>query len=582
MYKKILFSVTAAALVAAVAVTQFVSAANLNQAASTLPENEEWSIMAHAAIGQNIGSGYLRGALNGGSATDYEKRILAITSVGQNPRTWGNENFVDSLLKKFDGNQMGDGGLLNDDIFGLLALKSAGESGDVTNKLRDHILANQNSDGGWSFSRGGSSDSNTTAMAISALRTVGSVPSSAANYLRATQNDDGGFGFTTNESSDGASTAWVILGLRASGSAVPSNTNSYMDSLQLSNGAFRWKLGDANGSSLVTAYSVLALSGETLPIRTVANNPTPTPQPNPAPAQTPNPIPAPTQNPNPSPTPTPVVTPNMVNNAECISISAPDRVQTNQTFFTSVNVKNTGTTTWASDNTPHRLGAQNPQDNHVWGSSRMTLPVSSVSPNQTITFTYTAKAPATPGNYSFSWRAMEEDVVWFGNTCSKTISVSAPVTTPTPTPTPAPTPTPIPAPTFTPPPPAPIHTPTVLGTHSGFDVTITYPGNKIYVDRINFSSTNFSASNGQNYSYSNPRAIGTLIQAANSINLLYEIKGTSFGPFVHAINGYPPVGANGWMYAVNGSKPNVAASDYILQPGDKIQWFYGVPDAQPF
>lgn len=473
MKNKILVSVVAAALIAGALATQLVSAANLNQAASTLPENDEWSIMAHAAINQNINIGYLRGALSGGSSTDYEKRILAITSVNQNPRTFGNENFVATLLARFDGKQIGDANLNNDDIFGLLALKSAGESGEVLNILRDNILANQNSDGGWSFARGGSSDSNTTAMAISALRTVGSAPSSAVNYLRSTQDENGGFGFTTNESSDGASTAWVILGLRAANASVPSNALSFMDSLQLSNGAFRWKPGDANGSSLVTAYAVLALSGKTLPIRIVSNTPTPTPAP--PPSQTPTTQPAPAT-PNPTPAPIPVPAPIVV---------------------TSL------------------------------------IPI--------------APAP-TP---------------------QSTPIIAPQSATPPPTAVPVPTPT-------------PVQTPTVLGAQTGFNVSITYPGNKIYVDHLNFTSTSFTASNGQQYSYSDPRAIGTLIHAANQINLLYEIKGMSFGPFVYAINGYPPVGSSGWLYAVNGQLPNVSASDYILKPGDRVQWFYGGPNTLPY
>ncbi|HYC79469.1 MAG TPA: prenyltransferase/squalene oxidase repeat-containing protein [Candidatus Binatia bacterium] len=413
------------------------NAANLSQAVATLPQNEEWSIMSHASLNQNVGQSYLRSPLNGGSATDYEKRILAITSQGQNARTFASQNFISILLSKFDGNQMGDPTLVNDDIFGILALKSAGESGNVINKMRAFILSEQNSDGGWSFSTSGSSDSNTTAMAIAALRASGSVPGNAVVYLNSTQNSDGGYGYTPAMDSDGASTAWAIIGLRSAGQSVPPNAISFLESLQTSNGSFKWKPNDGNSSSLVTAYSVIALSGKTLPIRTVANNP-------PAPNPTPNPVPAPNP-PPPAPVPAPIPVP-------------PPALQP----------------------TP----------------------------------------PPAPPN-----------------------------------PNPVPTPSPV---TITKP------TSTTQTTHY---VTISYPDNKIYVGNVSTADS---------------RAISTLIIAAQQINLLYEIRNTSFGQFVHTVNGYAPSGSSGWLYAVNGNIPSVSAYDYNLQPGDRVQWFYGDGNTQPY
>lgn len=570
-------------LVGIVITTTHTRAANLNDAVGTLPGDEEWSIMARASIGQSSGDAYLRSALNGGSATDYEKRILAITARGQNPRTWGNENFVASLLTRFDGTQIGDGSLMNDDIFGLLALKSASENGDVINKLRSHILSNQNSDGGWSFSTSGSSDSNTTAMAIAALRTTGSAPSSATIYIMSTQDNDGGFGFTPGQDADGASTAWAIMGLRAASASIPSRAINFLDSLQLSNGSFRWKEGDGNGSSLVTAYAVIALSGKTLPINTVANNPTPNPTPAPGPTPSPNPAPTPNQSPaptpNPAPTPSPAPAPSPVppsgalpfNDSQCIALTAPKNVTVGQSFFATATFKNVGTTTWTKDATPHRLGSTTPNDNSTWGLTRAELPTATLPVQQSTTFTFNAKAPNTPGTYSFAWRTVEEQVQWFGDTCTADITV-VPFSTPTPAPVPPP-PALTPSPAPTPPQPAPL---------SGYTVTIVYPGNKIYVGNMDFSTTSFTASNGQHYSYSTPRAIGTLIQAAKETNLLYEIKGLSFGPFVHAINGYVPSGVNGWLYSVNGSLPNVSSADYELKPGDSVKWYYGGPNTSPY
>src|SRR5258708_10789386 len=124
--------------------------------------------MARAGIGQNSGQTILRSPISNGSDTDYEKRILAITALDENPRTFGSENFVEKLESFFDGNQIGDSSLLNDDIFGVLALTSAGISNNTVSKSRQFILSHQNSDGGWGVATSVGSDSNTTAMAVAA------------------------------------------------------------------------------------------------------------------------------------------------------------------------------------------------------------------------------------------------------------------------------------------------------------------------------------------------------------------------------------------------------------------------------
>ncbi len=269
-YKKILGSVTAAVVLAATfTANNLAGAANLNQAAATLPSNEEWSIMAKASIGQNAGSGYLSSALNSDTATDYEKRILAITATGGNPATISSENFIARLESFVRNGQLGDPDLLNDDIFGILALHSAGISNSTVSDSRRYLLNNQNSDGGWGYGRGVGSDSNTTAMAVAALAATGSVPGGATDYLYRSQTQNGGFGYTPGDNTDGASTAWVIIGLNSANRSVPSEAKTYLENLQTESGSFKWKPDDSSGSALVTAYAVIALSGKSMPIRTV-------------------------------------------------------------------------------------------------------------------------------------------------------------------------------------------------------------------------------------------------------------------------------------------------------------------------
>lgn len=116
------------------------------------------------------------------------------------------------------------------------------------------------------------------------------------------------------------------------------------------------------------------------------------------------------------------------NSASCTSITSPDNVQVGTTFSATVVMQNNGTKTWQSPainpSQPYRLGSQNSQDNSRWGFSRVDMPVTSVAPGGSATFTFNAVAPSTVGTYPFEWKMVQDAVEWFGVTCSKTIIVS--------------------------------------------------------------------------------------------------------------------------------------------------------------
>jgi hypothetical protein len=500
--KRILFTITLGLVTAILSFSNLVSAANLNQAAGTLPSDEEWSIMAKASIGQKVGHDYLRGKINGGSATDYEKRILAITAIGENPRTFGEENFVAKLESFFDGNQIGDASLLNDDIFGILALSSTGSLGNITSQSRNYILSHQNSDGGWGFAASVGSDSNTTAMAIAALEQTGSIPESAFQYLSSTQDSSGGYGFVPGTDADGASTAWVIAGLNTARRNVPANATQFMDSLQTSNGSFKWKPSDNSGSTLVTAYAVIALSGRGIPVNKVS-----------PPIQPPQP---------PITPPTPAVT-------LCFHINYEGGCER----FTS------------NDN--------DLRDNEIGNDNASSIQIPSGMKAAVFDgLNFTGKCEV----FNINDPDLRDNTVGNDTISSIAINTSCP-SQPQPPQPPQP---PIPPPQ----PPQPPITPT---TGMVF-VTLTYPDNKIFVGNVTYS-TNLSA-------------LGVMESAANQINLLYQIKETGLGRFVQSINGYQNSGINGWQYAVNGTVPNVGASEYILHDNDRVQWFYGAPNSNPY
>ncbi|MFA5878082.1 MAG: dockerin type I domain-containing protein [Candidatus Staskawiczbacteria bacterium] len=245
-----------------------------------------WITMALIAAGKPADLDYLKTA-SGNSATDYENIILAIAVGGENPKNFGNVDFVARLKDFYNNNQIGSVDLLNDDFWGILALVSAGE--DLNNQIiqdsKNFILAKQNSDGGFPFGIGWGSDIDDTVAAISALLEAGvgtddSAIIKAVDYLKANQNDDGGFpydpvspwGTDSNASSD----SWVIsvvnkLGENADGPSWSKNGASPVDhllSLQTAGGYFEYQegTGEDSFSPVTTSYAVIALSQKFYPV----------------------------------------------------------------------------------------------------------------------------------------------------------------------------------------------------------------------------------------------------------------------------------------------------------------------------
>lgn len=627
MRKKIIFTITSALAAAVVVSTNPILAANLNLALSTLPQNDEWSIMANAAAGRTVGENYLRGSLGGGSATDYEKRILAITAISQDPRTFGAENFVAKLNSMFDGNQIGDPSLLNDDIFGLLALYSSGERGNTLNRVRDHILSRQNSDGGWGFATSGGSDSNTTAMAVAALKTLDGVPGSAINYLRQSQSSSGGFGFNPGAEADGASTSWVISGLIAAGESVPGGAISFLENLQLADGSFKWRSSDSSGSTLVTAYAVIALSNRTLPIRSVTppTSPSPTPAPTPSPSPSPSPTPSPTPTPSPSPTPSPTPSPGPGED-----IPSKCRVPVYHTNFAfppeGGKIIKAGDQLWFIINTagcenagsgyPVVKGASTtPSPPPAGGPSPSPTPSPNPSPSgnqQPIGYFDDANCNVI-GGWAYDPDASSQSIVveifangpegigtriFAGPTTGLRLDVNSQYHISG-------------NHGFT------IFTPANLkdgGTHdiwvyakdSGTNQNTLFTNRRVFDSRtctstfnptptpqppppppaanqasvsVTYNSTKiFSGS----VSPSSWTALGAL-QAASSVGgFSLDVTSMGLGPFVRSISGFGPMGSSGWQYAVNGNAPAVSAASYSIKPNDRIQWFYGPPSSSPY
>lgn len=112
------------------------------------------------------------------------------------------------------------------------------------------------------------------------------------------------------------------------------------------------------------------------------------------------------------------------NYATFVSQSVPEVMYAGETYDVSITMNNGGTNTWlfsGGSQGSYKLGSQLPQDNIVWGLSRVALPSKIVEPGENATFVFTVTAPSTPGEVGFEWMMVQEwsgrvthDPVWFG------------------------------------------------------------------------------------------------------------------------------------------------------------------------
>ena len=249
-----------------------------------------WAAMAIASAGEDPGSwayggdtdivDYLAVNADGAtSCTDYARMVLAIVASGEDPTYFGGRDFVALLFGTFDGSQMGDTSFLNDDFWAVMALASVGDTASTASQETvAFILANQNTDGGWSWGTGQASDVDDTASAIMALRAAGESDSSVAvqdglSYLESMQMENGGF--ESWGATNSATNAWVIASLAATNEDPTSTRWTTAQSLdpvddlltfQNVDGSFNWTSDTPSNMALMTSYAIPALLGEPYPV----------------------------------------------------------------------------------------------------------------------------------------------------------------------------------------------------------------------------------------------------------------------------------------------------------------------------
>jgi hypothetical protein len=224
----------------------------------------------------------------GTAATDAERAILSGVAGGiQTSRLSTSvvdttkSNLVARVAELFDGEQIGEPGLLNDDIFGVLALHHAGAPPELLRWIVDYLRTKQLPNGGWSWntSPGAPADTDMTGSVVAAFCAAGVGPGDgdldqAISLLHGLQDPTTGgfiappeaFGIGVNTDT----TSWVTSGLIQCGidpqgpewtTAQGKTPLDYLVSMQQPDGHFDWTEEFAGGA-FETYSSVRPLAGE--------------------------------------------------------------------------------------------------------------------------------------------------------------------------------------------------------------------------------------------------------------------------------------------------------------------------------
>ena len=214
---------------------------------------------------------YEQTKLTNETLTDYERHAMALMALGLNPYNTNGENYINDIVKSFDGKQFGDPTEDNDDIFALIVLQNAGyaQNDSIINTDLNFILSKQDSYGSWDNSV---DMTGATMEALSAFNQTGQVRDALAkaeNYLEQNQKADGSW------NDNASSTAWTIEGILAQNEkpedwaknkitpldylATIQDTDGGVKDLPTNSGVGE----DLNTKIWKTAYVTSALSGKT-------------------------------------------------------------------------------------------------------------------------------------------------------------------------------------------------------------------------------------------------------------------------------------------------------------------------------
>ncbi len=260
-------------------------------------KDNAWAILAITAAGYDPSTmiktdkslvDYYLNNLNIKTIGDQEKYLMVLSALNiSNPILIDQEST--KLINYLNDPAWNDPIYLNDDIFSIIALRSAGIAIDnetIINETK-YILDNQSEDGGFGWGIGWGSSPDMTATTIEALKSLQSSDPiiedaivKAKTFLKNTQNPtDAGFGWTAGVSSDVSSTSWVIRGIYSldNQSFTLNDTEKYwyvndlspidyLINLQNDDGSFPYQIKNTEDTFGFTLDALFALSEKSFPL----------------------------------------------------------------------------------------------------------------------------------------------------------------------------------------------------------------------------------------------------------------------------------------------------------------------------
>ncbi len=197
------------------------------------------------------------------SVTDYERHAMALQALGIDPYAGTGMNAIVPIVAAFDGAQIGDPHLDNDDIFALIPLMHAGHgsSDDIIAKTAAFVISAQEIDGSWDTSVDMTAAAIQALVPLSSLADVPAALSRAEGYLRSQQGSDAGWG-------NGFSTSWVLQAIAALGQTPAQWTKGdrtpldALAALQQGDGGVESASSGASTRTWATAYAIPAAAGK--------------------------------------------------------------------------------------------------------------------------------------------------------------------------------------------------------------------------------------------------------------------------------------------------------------------------------
>jgi hypothetical protein len=221
--------------------------------------------------------------------TDFDRVALVALASGTSPYSFGAVNPIEAILSR----RLPDGsfaqppgvqtGWINSTIWSIFPLSAieTPEAQQAVAEAAGWLVDQQRLDGSWgSIGPNSAADTDMTGAAIQALAAAGlhgtEAERSALEFMRRMQGADGGFRETKGGPTNSATTAWVIQGLWAAGvdprswqTETGADPLSYLGSLQRPDGSIGWTATSDLNSLWMTAQAGPALAGRTYPLAAV-------------------------------------------------------------------------------------------------------------------------------------------------------------------------------------------------------------------------------------------------------------------------------------------------------------------------